>query len=147
MVSGRAECSEASLSSTVSANLSAMVNSIQGWEEGYMVPLWSLLKHEGHCGRRQKELVWKSEKRVTEDITVGSTDTGVNLSGSQAGRTSNAQGEERLYKSWKQRQVISDVVKKWELKETEKRGHVLRLIDEQKSLRNCILGKSVKNTL
>lgn len=147
MVSGRAERSEASLSSTVSANLSAMVNSIQGWEEGYMVPLWSLLKHERHCGRRQKELVWKSEKRVTEDITVGSTDTGVNLSGSQAGRTSNAQGEERLYKSWKQRQVISDVVKKWELKETEKRGHVLRLIDEQKSLCNCILGKSVKNTL
>lgn len=86
MVGGGAEHSEASLSSTVSAKLSAMVNLIQGGWEGYMVPVWALLKHEGHCGRKQKDLVWKSEKRVAADVTH----TRVSLSGSQAGRSSNA---------------------------------------------------------
>lgn len=80
MVSGRAECSEASLSSTVSAKLSAMVNLIQGWEEGYVVPVWALLKYEGHCGRKQKDLVWKSEERVTEMLnTQESATQGVKL--------------------------------------------------------------------
>lgn len=78
MVSGRAERSEASLSSTVSAKLSAMVNLIQRWEEDYMVSVCDLLKHEGHCGRNQKGLIWKSEKRVTEDVAH----TGVSPSGS-----------------------------------------------------------------
>lgn len=87
MVGGGAESFEASLSSTVSAKLSAMVNLIQGWEEGYMVQVWALLKHEGRCGRKQKDLVWKSEERVAEDVTH----TRVTLSGSQAGRSSNAQ--------------------------------------------------------
>lgn len=86
MVGGGAEHSETSLSSTVSAKLSVMVNLIHGWEEGYMVPVWALLKHEGHCGRKQKDLVWKSEKRVAADVRH----TGISLSGSQAGRSSNA---------------------------------------------------------
>lgn len=64
---------------------------MQGWEEGYLVHAWTLFKHEGYCGRKQKGMVWRS-KWVTEDVTVGYTDTGVNLSGSQAGR-SKAQGE------------------------------------------------------
>lgn len=95
-VSSRAEHSKASLSSTVSTNLSAAVSSMQGWEEGYMVPTWALLKHEGHHGRKQKGMVWKSKKWVTEDVTVGYADTGDSLSGSQAGRRSKAQGKERL---------------------------------------------------
>lgn len=91
-VSSRAKHSEASLTSTVSANLSAAVRSMQGWEEGYMVPTRTLLNHEGHCGRKQKGMVWKSKKWVTKDVTVGYADTGVSLSGSQTGR-SKAQGE------------------------------------------------------
>lgn len=54
-----------------------------------MHELFSSMK--GTVGESRK--AWfEDQKWVTEDVTVGYTDTGVNLSGSQAGR-SKAQGE------------------------------------------------------
>lgn len=54
---------------------------------------------KGTEGESRKTWFENLRKRVKEDVTHA----GVSLTGSQAGRSSNAQEEERLYKSWKQR--------------------------------------------